>query len=649
MRHFLEQCLRSVLRATRNIEVEIIVVDNHSTDDSLQMLQEQFGDQILLITNQDNPGFSKANNQGIQISQGKYVLLLNPDTVVEEHTFSKCISFMEKHPEAGALGIYMLDGEGVFLPESKRAIPTPWVSFYKIFGLAALFPRSKTFGQYHLTYLDKNQTHPVEILSGAFMFMRKSALDQVGYLDESFFMYGEDIDLSYRFLKAGYQNYYLSDTRIIHYKGESTKKGSLNYVRVFYQAMLIFADKHFRGRFRKGFTLAIRIAVYLRALIAIANRMTKRFGFPLLELVLVYVVMFGIKSYWEHYVKYIEGQGGQYPSVFEWVYLPAYALIFVFFLWLGGAYRRPFRLRPVFTAPFWAFVVIATSTYLFSFIYNFSRAIVGLSAVFTVLIAFTTRGIINWRTGGNFFFSESKNKRALLAGTPTELDSRWRFIHQQLSYPLDIIGVVPYEGEVTSNLSAYYAGHWGHLEELIQLYQLEEIIFCNKDIPTQMIFDKMVQLSHCNVGFKIIPPQSAFIIGPQNVFHPLQAIQNRSPLHKPYIRRTKRRIDTIGSFLLLALFPILGWGFPYPGRALIQLWQVFTGTNHLVGYINHSNSLPSLKPGLLDISQRFKAGKQPSHYSQNLADTYYADNYSWELDLEILLKGWRQIGRKTLD
>jgi len=244
VQHFLEQCLHSVRKASKNISVEIFVVDNNSVDGSVQMVKEKFPE-VLLIENKKNTGFSYANNQAIKISKGEYVLLLNPDTVVEEDTFEKVISFMDSHPDAGGLGVKMLDGKGNFLPESKRGLPTPAVAFYKIFGFSKLFPRSKTFGKYHLGFLDKDKTHEVEILSGAFMLMRKSVLDKVGLLDETFFMYGEDIDLSYRIILGGYKNYYFPETRIIHYKGESTKKSSVNYVFVFLQSNGHFCAKAF--------------------------------------------------------------------------------------------------------------------------------------------------------------------------------------------------------------------------------------------------------------------------------------------------------------------------------------------------------------------------------------------------------------------
>ena len=245
VKYFLEQALLSVRKASVGLDVEVFVVDNNSSDESVAMVREKFPE-VQVIANKDNVGFSKANNQAIHLSKGEYVLLLNPDTVVREDTFEKTVAYMDANPNAGGLGVKMIDGKGNFLPESKRGFPSPEVAFYKTFGLSKLFPKSKRFNKYHLGYLSENETHEVDVLSGAFMLMRKAVLDKIGLLDEAFFMYGEDIDLSYRVVKGGFKNYYFADTTIIHYKGESTKKGSLNYVKTFYQAMIIFARKHFK-------------------------------------------------------------------------------------------------------------------------------------------------------------------------------------------------------------------------------------------------------------------------------------------------------------------------------------------------------------------------------------------------------------------
>src|SRR6056297_3201334 len=281
VKHFLEQCLISVYKALDTIPSEVFVVDNNSVDGSCTLVKERFP-KAKRIENKKNYGFSYANNQAIKKANGEYILLLNPDTVVEEDTFSKSIHFMDTHPDAGGLSVKMIDGKGRFLPESKRALPTPAVAFYKIFGLSKLFPKSKIFARYHLGHLKNDEMNEIEILPGAFMFLRKKALEKAGLLDETFFMYGEDIDLSYRITKAGFKNFYFPETTIIHYKGESTKKGSLNYVFVFYQAMIIFAQKHFSGGKVSIFSLIIHLAIYFRAFLSILRRVFDRLMVPLL-------------------------------------------------------------------------------------------------------------------------------------------------------------------------------------------------------------------------------------------------------------------------------------------------------------------------------------------------------------------------------
>lgn len=189
VKYFLEQCLHSVESSVGNLDVEIFVVDNNSVDGSCNMVVEKFPG-VKLIRNKENLGFSVANNQAIKESAGRYVLLLNPDTVIEEDTLGKCVGYMDEHERCGGLGVKMIDGKGDFLPESKRSLPTPGVAFYKIFGFSRLFPRSRIFGKYHLGYLDRDKVHSIDILPGAFMMLRKPALDEVGLLDEAFFMYG---------------------------------------------------------------------------------------------------------------------------------------------------------------------------------------------------------------------------------------------------------------------------------------------------------------------------------------------------------------------------------------------------------------------------------------------------------------------------
>ena len=256
VRYYIVQCIESVRRAIAGLDAEIIVVDNHSKDDTVAFLRENFPD-VRLMASQSNLGFSRGNNMAIREAQGEYILLLNPDTVVGERVLQEAVSFMDNHPEAGGAGVQMLNVDGTCALESRRALPTPWVSFMKMMGNTE---------RYYMSHLSWDSPQQIEIISGAFCLLRRKALDQIGLLDETFFMYGEDIDMSYRLLKGGWQNWYLP-LQILHYKGESTEKTSFRYVHVFYQAMLIFFRKHY-GHLSLLITLPIKAAIYFKAFTA---------------------------------------------------------------------------------------------------------------------------------------------------------------------------------------------------------------------------------------------------------------------------------------------------------------------------------------------------------------------------------------------
>lgn len=273
VKYYLEQCLRSLRNATEGISPEIFVVDNDSSDGSVEYLRPRFPE-VTFLANRENLGFAKANNQAIRISKGDYVLLLNPDTLVSGETLRRCLDFMDSHPEAGGTGVKMLNTDGSFAYESRRGLPTPATSFFKITGLCNLFPRSRFFGKYYLRYLDEKEINPIDVISGAFMMLRKEALEKAGLLDEDFFMYGEDVDLSYRITLAGYRNFYIP-APILHYKGESTKKDSLRYIRIFYGAMLIFFRKHY-PHYGILLSLPIRSAIYLRAFLAYCSQTARK-------------------------------------------------------------------------------------------------------------------------------------------------------------------------------------------------------------------------------------------------------------------------------------------------------------------------------------------------------------------------------------
>lgn len=273
VRDYIAQCLLSLSRALQGLEAEVYVVDNHSHDDTVAYLREQFPE-VTVIASNHNLGFARANNIAIRQTQGNYVLLLNPDTIVAETTISEALTFMDAHPEAGGLGVRMLRDDGFDAKESRRGLPTPSVAFYKMSGLCSRFPKSRRFGHYYMGYLPWDEPAQIEVISGAFCLLRREALDKIGLLDEDFFMYGEDIDLSYRLLKGGYQNWYLP-AKILHYKGESTQKSSFRYVHVFYDAMLIFFRKHY-AHASLLLSLPIKVAIYGKAFVELCRMQLQR-------------------------------------------------------------------------------------------------------------------------------------------------------------------------------------------------------------------------------------------------------------------------------------------------------------------------------------------------------------------------------------
>jgi GT2 family glycosyltransferase len=272
VKDFLEQSLLSVRKASHGISAEIIVADNNSTDGTCSMIEKNFPD-VRLIRNTVNRGYAAANNQALREASGRYMLLLNPDTIVGEDTFSRCIGFMDNRPDTGALGVMMVDGRGKYLPESKRALPSPGAAIFKMTGFHYLFPRSGIFNRYYHGDLDKMKTSQVEVIAGAFMFLKREAVIKTGLLDEDFFMYGEDIDYSLRLLKAGYQNYYYPETRIVHFKGRSTTQKKLRAVVWFYQAMAIYVRKHYSSGSAKLLKPVLLAAIILSGALSLSKHL----------------------------------------------------------------------------------------------------------------------------------------------------------------------------------------------------------------------------------------------------------------------------------------------------------------------------------------------------------------------------------------
>ncbi len=639
--YFLEQCLHAVRRAMKGVEGEVIVVDNNSIDGSNLMVKKKFPE-VKLVENRKNVGFSKANNQGIRMAQGEYVLLLNPDTVVEDDTFTKIIRFMDEHPEAGALGVKMVDGSGKFLPESKRGLPTPSVAFYKMFGISKIFPRSKVFSKYHLGYLDENEVHEVEILSGAFMLLRKKVLDEIGLLDETFFMYGEDIDLSYRVLKAGYKNYYFPETRIIHYKGESTKKSSVNYVLVFYNAMVIFAKKHFSHKNARLFTFLINMAIYFRAFLAILSRLFERLLLPAIDALVLAGGLLAITGVWGRSFVYTEG--GNYPKAFFIYVIPAYIFIWLISIFFAGGYDKPVRILKSVIGIGAGTVIILVLYALLPESLRFSRALILLGTVWGAVALPADRLVLYLLKVPWIQLGEKHSQRFLVIGEKEEAKRVAKLLESAYVKP-EYVGLVSSSGKLKKDED--FVGNIHQVPDIITIYNIDEVIFCSKNIPHQMIIDKMTEWQHTQVDYKIAPEDSLSIIGSNS-------IHTRGDLYTVHInavdktanRRNKRLLDVMLSLVLLVISPVAVFFQKHPAGFVKNIFGVLFGCKSWVGYCPVDSGeihLPKIRKGVLNPASAMNLKELDEETAAKLNILYARDYNIWK-DLNIILYAFRYLG-----
>ena len=637
VQYFLEQCLLSVEKAMVGVDTEVWMVDNNSVDGSVAMTQQKFP-WVKWIANKENTGFSKANNQAMKLSSGEYFLLLNPDTVVEEDTFRKVVAFMDEHQDAGGLGVKMVDGKGNFLPESKRGLPTPQTSFFKIFGISRLFPKSKLFNRYHLGNLCNDETHEIEILSGAFMLMRKSALDKVGLLDEAFFMYGEDIDLSWRIIQGGWKNYYFPGTRIIHYKGESTKKGSLNYVYVFYNAMVIFAKKHYSENNARLFSFFIHIAIWMRAGVAILSRFLKRMFLPVLDMTLVLSGLFLVKEF------YASSQHKIYDNeLLRYAFL-SFALIWCIAAWLGGGYDKPIRPLKVIKPVLIGSAVVLIGYSLLPESLRFSRAIVLMGSIIAITSFFVDRIVLNFLLNGESGLEKSVARRLAIIGSHDELQRVKSILTQIQQEPGYIANVSPNEILRKGDI-----GNMPQLDEIVRIHKIDQVIFCAADVSSTDIIGAMSSIADKTIEFKIAPPESLYIIGSGSIetsgdtfmmdVNSVSLIQNK---------RTKRIFDLCFAFVFLVLWLLSFLFVKKPLGLLVNCFYVIVGQRSWVGYsqqgeLDHKQ-LPSLKPGILDPLMVQPVASHTPDNAQKL-NVLYAKDYRWMNDFSIVWKGKKFIGQ----
>jgi O-antigen biosynthesis protein len=636
----LEQALHSVRKAVKGMDAEIFVVDNNSVDGSCEMVKRTFPE-VKLIENKDNPGFSKANNQAIRKAKGDYILLLNPDTVVEEDCFEKVCAYMDATPTAGALGVKMIDGKGHFLPESKRGLPTPQVAFYKMFGFASLFPKSKRFGRYHLGFLNKDEIHEVDVLAGAFMLLRKKTLDEIGLLDEDYFMYGEDIDLSYRITKAGYKNYYFPHTTIIHYKGESTKKASVNYVFVFYRAMIIFAQKHYSQKHAQLFSVLINTAIYGRASIALVFRMISSTYMWLLDVLLLFA---GTKLIAIQYAQYKFETTSAYADQIVNINSLLYALLWTGGLYAAGAYHKRVNLMNIGKGLLLGTLAITVFYAFAGESYRFSRAIILLGSFAALLCVYVLRLASYTFMHKRLSLTLDSSVKTVIVGNQEEV-ARVQHLLVHSKAKSEYLGYVSVDDEAVQNEN--YLGNEKQLAEIVELFKVEEIIFCSKDLSTQHIMQWMYTISRPDVHFKIVPEESVFIIGSNSKDEPgdFYTLEINLALNTPNQLRKKRFLDVAVAVLLIPVAPVLLLFMKQRANFILNIFKVLLGEKTWVGYTPSGNIdvLPKLKPNVLHTVTK-SASEKLNEVTIQKMNFMYAKEYSIEKDLSILLSSLAMLG-----
>lgn len=672
VREFLEQALESVERAAAGLAVETFVIDNNSADGSTQMVREHFP-KVRLIENEENVGFAAANNQAIREASGRHLLILNPDTLLQEDTLHALVRFMDEHPNAGAAGCRILNPDGTFAPESRRSFPTPSVALYRLTGLSRFFPHSPIFGRYNLTYLPIDQESEVDALSGSCMMVRHAALYEngtrgesddegvaplsnstttpvlsrsesqtgAGLLDEGFFMYGEDLDWCYRIQQQGWKIYYTPETQIIHYKGESTKKGELRYVRLFYGAMLRFVEKHFSGNPEAGMlrrnssrllALGIRLGILVRALATFAGRAFTAAGPLLLDLLLVFGVMAATARLWS----------AGFGSWFYLAVIPAYALTAILGVSLSGGYRRDRRaqLRPVFAGLAGSLLFVATLSFFVQDI-AFSRAVPLLGFMATGALLTARRLLQRFR---------SKDlRRTLLVGSPNEASRLRRLVGRSMRPSTLLLGFVGDRRGQDGDDSIEHLGHTRHLRDLVRLQSVDDVVFAADSLSNTAILGHMRHLRDLPVQFKILASGRDRIIGKASVEDFSVPFMSAERAVAPLRSALSRRLLEVPVALMgMAVHPLVKLlaRLSSSGRlravasVTARMPSVLAGRRALVGFDSSHHHPPTdwgLQPGLVSILDTIP-NPPDSIVEAHRAYWFYARNQSLALDLEILFR-----------
>ena len=580
VRDFLFRCIESIHANSGHRSIEIIVVDNHSIDGSVGALRQNFPE-VIVIANEHNLGFGSANNQGIDIARGKYTLILNPDTLLSEHTLEVCFNYMEQNPQTGAVGAQMVDGSGTYLPESKRGLPTLWSSFCKMTGLYRLFPTSKSFNNYYLGHIIQAENADIEVLTGAFMFTQTTLLQQLGGFDDHFFMYGEDIDLSKRILDSGFKIHYLPAAKIVHFKGESTKKTSIKYHKSFYQAMSIYAEKHFQSK-STLFVPFLKIAIAIIGTIHYLKNLFLSLWKPMLGLAFGIMAYVGVQLLWGRI--YFNDFGYYEPKNITITSMLA-ALTIVICVWFFGWYDQYAKRKYLNAGILVAAIVILMIYALLPVEFRNSRVVLFLGLIFTYFIFLGLRFVSQiWRN------ASAEGKKILFVAN--ELRSKALFEIMSQDKNNEIIGTVsPDENDVSSA----YINHVGNLTEVIKTLKPNEVVFDAASMKMSKILELM-SFPMTDIHYKIAGQRSQAIVGSKssNNKGEIYSVESTYNLAKPLYLRLKRLVDIVFSLLLLPLSIFVN------KVSVKKLFQTIIGKTTLVAYHNlqAAHNLPALAPGI---------------------------------------------------